>query len=141
MKPEGVLRGKIKSLIRDNGAYVIVSSGSSVSETSLDDRRKAMRDAVAGEDNAHDLHLDFLDRGRVATWVRSHPSLILWVREKIGRSVTGWRPYGNWAYAPGGVEEEYLLDGELRLRDETVSAHETLWEALQQHTWLNVTET
>jgi len=126
MKPEGALREKIKSLIRDKGAYVIVSPGSSVSDMALDDRRNAMRDAVADEDNAHDIHLDFFDRGRVATWVRSYPSMILWVREKIGRPVRGWRPYGNWAYSPSGVGEEYLLDPELRLRDETVSAHERL---------------
>ena len=57
---------------------MIVSSGSSTSDVALDDRRKAMRDAIADEENADDIHLDFLDRGRVATWVRSHPSLILW---------------------------------------------------------------
>lgn len=125
-KPKGVLREKIKSLIRNKGAYVIVSSGSSVSAVALDDRIKAMKDAVASEDNAHDLHLDFFDRGRVATWVRSHPSMILWVLGKIGKPMRGWRPYENWAYAPGGVGEEYLLDAELRLRDETVSAHKTL---------------
>ena len=126
MKPKGILRGKIKSLIRNKGAYVIVSSSSSISRTALDDRIKAMKDAVADEDSAYDIHLDFLDRNRVATWVRSHLSMILWVLGKIGKPMRGWRPYENWAYALGGVGEEYLLDGELRLRDETVSAHERL---------------
>ena len=63
--------------------------------------------------------MDFLDRGRVATWLRTHPSLILWVRNKIGRQLNGWRPYENWATAPGGIEEEYLLDDGLRMHDGT----------------------
>ena len=124
MKPEGILREKIKFLIDSKGAYVIVSSGASTSGTAHDDRINAMKKAVVAENNAHDLHLDFFDRGRVATWVRSHPSLILWVREKIGKPMRGWRPWENWAYAPSGVEEEYLLDGKLRLRDGTGSADE-----------------
>jgi hypothetical protein len=65
--------------------------------------------------------LDFLDRGRVATWLRMHPPLILWVRNKIGRQLIGWRPYENWAHAPGGIEEEYLLDDGIRLHDGTKS--------------------
>ena len=56
------------------------------------------------------LVAEFLDRGRVATWVRTHPSLILWVRNKIGRQLNGWRPYENWANAPGGIEEKYLWE-------------------------------
>lgn len=50
-----------------------------------------MREAIANEKNHQNLHLEFLDRGRIATWVRSHPSLILWVRNKIGRQLRGWR--------------------------------------------------
>ena len=45
-------------------------------------------------------------------------SLILWVRNKIGRQLNGWRPFENWANAPGGIKEEYLLDDGLRLHDD-----------------------
>jgi len=45
--------------------------------------------------------------------------LILWVRNNIGRQLNGWRPYENWANAPGGIEEEYLLDDGIRLHDGT----------------------
>jgi hypothetical protein len=76
-----------------------------------------MAEALAGEENQEDLYLDFLDRGRVATRLRSHPSLILWVRNKIGKPIKGWWPYENWANAPEGLEEEYLLDDGLRLHD------------------------
>jgi len=41
----------------------------------------------------------------------------LWVRSAIGRPLKGWRPYENWANAPGGITEEYLADDGLRLHD------------------------
>ena len=108
MRPKGALREEIKELIHANGAYIIVSSSGSTTDTALKNRIEAMKEAVADEENHEKLHLDFFDQGRVATWVRSHSSLILWVRNKIGRSLIGWRPYENWANTPGGVEEEYL---------------------------------
>ena len=117
MKPKDVLREEIKTLIKANGAYVIVSSTASTTEKTFRNRTDAMREAIKSEENYQNLHLDFLDRGRVATWVRIHPSLILWVRNKIGRQLNGWRPYENWANAPGGIEEEYLLDDGLRLHN------------------------
>lgn len=120
MRPKGVLRESIKALIKNNGAYIIVSSGSSTTDTALNNRLEGMKEAVATEEGCENLHLDFLDRGRVATWVRSqHPSLILWVRNKIGRPLDGWQSYGNWARAPSGINEEYILDDEIRLHDGT----------------------
>ena len=117
MRPKGLLRESIKALIQENGAYIIVSSAGFTTEKSLNNRINAMKEAVANEVDYQNLHLEFLDRGRVATWVRSHPSMILWVRNKIGKPLEGWQPYENWASAPGGVEEEYLLDDGLRLHD------------------------
>ena len=117
MRPKGSLREEIRSLLRERGAYVIVSSSGSTTETALNVRAKAMREAIEDEPNNEQLYLDFLDRGRVATWVRTHPFLVLWVRNKIGRPLQGWQPYGNWANTPTGVQEEYLLDDELRLFD------------------------
>lgn len=125
MKPNGKLRPKIRSLIEKQGAYIIVSSGSSVTETAYDDRIAAMKEAVANENGHQNLRVDFLDRGRIATWVRSHPSMILWVRKRIGREVKGWQPYGNWSKTPGG-DEEYILDEKLRLFDGTKTKDEGL---------------
>lgn len=132
MQSDGKLKPKIKHLIQKKGAYIIVSSGSNLTEKTYDARITAMKEAVANEDGHEDLQLDFLDRGRISTWVRSHPSMILWVRKRIGREVQGWQPYGNWAKAPGGAEEEYILDEKLRLfdgtkpQDEGVSVNEGL---------------
>jgi hypothetical protein len=52
----------------------------------------------------------------LATWVRRHPGLITWVKEKVGRALVGWRPYGPWSGAAEGVEAEYLFDDKLRLQ-------------------------
>ncbi len=126
MRPDGILREEIKALIQEKGAYIIVSSSGSTANTALRNRISAMKEAVVNEDNHQNLHLDFFDRGRVATWLRSHPSLILWVRNKIGRQLRGWRPYDNWANAPEGVDEDYLLDDGLRLHDGTKSKYKAL---------------
>jgi hypothetical protein len=83
MRPNRVLREEIRDLIQVNGAYIIISSSGSTTATALKSRVGAMTEAVADEANHKNLHLEFFDRGRLATWVRSHPSLILWVRNKI----------------------------------------------------------
>ncbi len=119
MRPKGILRDSIKELIQNGGADLIVSSKASTTEKTLKNRIAAMREALKNEENSQNLHVDFFDQGRVATWVRNHPALILWVRNKIGLTLQGWRPYENWSNAPGGIEEEYLLDDGLRLHDET----------------------
>lgn len=95
MRPKDVLREEIKTLIQENGAYIIVSSQGSTTASALKSRTDAMKKAVENEVNHQNLHVEFFDRGRVATWVRGHSSLILWVRNKIGRQLKGWRPYEN----------------------------------------------
>lgn len=121
MRPKGKLRKAIKTLINEDGAYIIVSSKASVTGTALEDRIEVMRKVVANESSHQQLHLDFLDRGRIATWVRSHSSLMLWVRNKIGRPLQGWQPYDNWANTPTGLQEEYIVDEELRFYDGKIS--------------------
>jgi len=116
MRPKGGLRESIKNLIQLRGAYLIVSSGSSTSDTALHDRIKAMKLAVSECENHENLHLDFLDSSRIASWVRKHPSIILWLRNKVGRPLKGWQPYGNWSGNSIDPTELYILDEKLRLR-------------------------
>ncbi len=116
MAPNGILRQAIRELATESGAYIIVSSKGATSDTALQDRRLAMTEAVAGIPQADCLVLDFYDRSRVATWVRTHPPLIPWVRERIGKPIQGWQSYGAWANAPEGVDEKYLLDEKVRIQ-------------------------
>ena len=126
MRPNGSLRESIKELLQGSGAYIIVSSSGSTAETALNNRKNTMKEAVTDEICHENLHVDFFDRGRIATWVRSHPSMILWVRIKIGKPLSGWRPYENWARTPGGVNEEYLIDNGLRLHDRDTGTGQVL---------------
>ena len=98
MRPRGKIRPVIRELAKLSGAYIIVSSNGSVSDSALRNRRKAMADAIKGITDAKNIALDFYDRGRVATWLRDHPGLIPWVRQKTGSSIRGWQSYGAWAY-------------------------------------------
>lgn len=116
MRPNGAVRPVIKELADNSGAYVIVSAAGSTSDSALQNRRKAMAEAVADLANANTLTLDFYDRTRLATWVRNHSGLVPWVRERAGKSIPGWRSYGPWAFAPGGVNDEYLLDDAVCIR-------------------------
>lgn len=115
MRPGGVIRSVIRELADKAGAYVIISSTGSTADSALHNRQNALRDALTGVDNADQLYTDFYDRTRLATWVRLHPGIITWVKEKVGRSLVGWHPYGPWSGATEGVDTEYLLDDKLRL--------------------------
>ncbi len=115
MRPGGSIRPSIRELAEKAGAYIVVSSKDSTTESSLRARRKAMGAAVADLPNPDALTLDFYDCGRIATWVRDHLGLIPWVRERIGRAVHGWRAYGPWAYGSDGDGGEYLLDPKPRV--------------------------
>jgi hypothetical protein len=115
MRPGGTLRPVLIELAAVSGAYIIVSSTGTTADLRLQDRRQAMRDALHDCPNADQLHLDFFDRTRLSDWVRDHPGLVLWVRERVGRALDGWRPFGPWSN-PGEQEDApYLTDGRLRI--------------------------
>jgi hypothetical protein len=115
MRPKNVIRPSIQNLADVGGAYIIVSAEGSTSDSALTSRRDAMNEAMKGVSNADQLLLDFYDRTRIATWVRSHEGLIPWVRELVGRAIPGWHSYDSWAYAPAPLTAEYLLDDKLRI--------------------------
>ncbi|MEF3367374.1 hypothetical protein V3H18_12590 [Methylocystis sp. 9N] len=118
MKPSstGVLRPIILELANTSGAYIIVSSNGSTSETALKNRRDAMAEALKGTLAETKLMLDFYDRNRVATWVRDHVGLIPWVRARIGKALSGWQSYGSWSLTPAGIDASYLADKQARIR-------------------------
>lgn len=121
MKPSGILREVIKELVDTNGAYIIISSQGSTADSALRNRVKAMRDALSELPNSSNIKVDFYDRDRVAVWVRSHPSIVLWIRERLGRSIQGWKSYGNWSNSPEGIESKYLYDKKIRLHNFSMS--------------------
>jgi hypothetical protein len=115
-KPGGVLRPVILELAAANGAYIIVSSTGSTSDSALTSRRNAMAEALKASTAEGKLAHDFYDRTRLATWVRDHSGLIPWVRARIGKAIPGWQSYGSWSLAPAGVDASYLADDQARIR-------------------------
>ena len=122
MRPKGILRPIIQELANRSAAYVIVSSQGSTAYPALRDRRDAMREAIRGIPNADALTLEFYDRSHIATWVREHGGVVLWVRLKIGKPLQGWRGYGQWAPGPRSESDTYLADEKLRLYTATKEA-------------------
>ena len=102
------LRPVIRQLAREQGAYIIISSGGNCSSSMLARRVDAMREALDGEVAHEQLYLDFYDCSRIAAWTRNHPAMVLWVREQVGRPLSGWRPFGSWTRVPAGVADRYL---------------------------------
>jgi hypothetical protein len=122
MAPDGVVLPSITELSKIGGAYIIVSSKSSLSDTSLKNRMTAMAEAVKGLASAASLKLDFYDGRRIATWVNQHAGLVPWVREKLGLPLSGWRPFEDWSSSPASVDSPYLLDGKTRLVGPTIES-------------------
>ena len=116
MRPEQELRDSIKRLAELDGAYIIVSSKGSLADTPLNDRREAMRDALADIPETSQLHVDFYDRQRLASWVNQNPGLVPWVRQRSGLPLSGWQSFNNWSSSPGAEDEEYFVDEHFRLR-------------------------
>jgi hypothetical protein len=124
MRPDGVLRPTIVELANHGGAYVIVSSEGSTADGALTRRKNAMRESTR-ELSSHPT-VDFYDRTRVASWVRCHAGLTVWVRRTIGRALPGWEPFGAWAYPRGGIAAEYLVQNGVRIRERPFKTDATL---------------
>ncbi len=91
MRPKGQLRPVIADLAKNNGAYIILSGAASTTDSALKERLAAMSAALHDCADAEKLSLQFYDSSHIATWVRAHPGIATWVREKIGRPLKGWR--------------------------------------------------
>ncbi len=115
MQTKGKLKETIKNLVKDGGAYIIASGNSSTTDKTLSNRKNAIREALDGLAEKENLFIDFYDQNRIASWTRCHPSMILWVRKKIGNPLLGWQPFRNWSKSNEDTDEEYFIDNEVRL--------------------------
>lgn len=110
MLEAGELKDSIKVLADDKGAYIIVSGKDSCSATMYKERLAGMKEALKTYGAGRELHLDFYGADRLALWLKSHPGVALWAREKLGKPLAGWRPYGRWASTPKADKDEFLAD-------------------------------
>lgn len=76
MCPSGSLLDSIVKLAIDQGAYIIVCSHS-ITVKEYNPRIAEMKKAIGNLDIA----VDYYHGGRIASWVKEHPSIMLWVRQ------------------------------------------------------------
>ena len=117
MCQDGILRPVIQELASMRGAYIIISSHGSTADGPLRSRLAAMREATSSIPGLPEIYLDFYDRDRLATWVRQYPGVATWVQDQLGKTMSGWQPYGNWSGRSDQTGTEYLFDEKTRLYD------------------------
>lgn len=106
----GQLSETISEQVSKGGSYIIVSLSDDCSPTMRKDRLEAMKGAVQSHSKSDLIHLDFYDRSKLALWLRQHPSVLLWVKEKLGQGYSGWKPYAAWSNPPSGVDDTLIDD-------------------------------
>ena len=110
---------------------MIASAGADCSEIMLKRRIDSMREAVADHSNGVELHLKFLDRNAISGWVSSHPSVAIWLRRYLKRSIlTGWQPFGRWSSTPQGETDDLICEEGLVFHFESGEEIRKLPEAL-----------
>lgn len=92
----GKFKPGIRALLEENGAYIIVV-GIGVTDRKYRARIKALSEIFDKHEKGKELTTEFFDSQRIATWVNSHPGIILWVKEKLGKPILGWHSYTSWA--------------------------------------------
>jgi len=105
---DGQLSATIAEQASKGGSYIIVSLSDDCSPTMRKNRLAAMQNAVQGDPNSDHIHLDFYDRSKLAQWLRQHPSVLLWVKGKLGQGYSGWRPYGSWSNPPRDEDDTLI---------------------------------
>lgn len=124
MRPKGILRPSIKTLIDQGGAYIIVSGQGTLTKSRLDERRRAIANACSSEANAGNLAVDFYDRDRLATWVNCYPGVATWVRTKANRALTGWSAIGDWIDTSVNKALPLIVNETACVEDETLPTSE-----------------
>lgn len=115
MAPKSILRPAINELANDTGAYVIVSTRDSLSDSSRLSRVKAMAECLANKGLSGKVVVDFYDCRKLADWVEQHPATANWILSVVGKPLDGWRPYSPWAYQESDIDSEYLVDDRVKV--------------------------
>ena len=110
MCPKGALSPTISEQSRIGGSYIIVSLDDDCTNRPMrSDRLEAMQQAVQYDPNSDRIHLDFYDRSKLLQWLRQYPAVVLWVRGVLGKSYSGWQPYGRWSHPPAKDDDTLIL--------------------------------
>lgn len=117
MRPGGKLRQVIGELADHGGAYIIASAQGTTADTFLKKRREAMSSALGSHRSKGDLLVEFYDRVRLANWANQYLGTAAWVRQTIGKPLSGWVSVGRWAGSKVSGPNAFLVDDEATLVD------------------------
>ena len=108
MSPKGQLRPIFHELAKRNGCYVIVSLADDPTDWRLTQRLDAMRKELAPVENEGNLHLDFYGCGKLSQWLRRHPGVQLWLHDRLGIALRGWKSFGRWTHVPPDDDDRLI---------------------------------
>ena len=108
MSPKGQLRPIFRELAERNGCYVIVSLADDPTDSRLTQRLNAMRGQVSPVEVDGNLHLDFYGCGKLSQWLRRHPGVQLWLHDRLGMPLRGWKSFGRWTYVPSDDDDRLI---------------------------------
>ena len=108
MSPKGELRPIFEELAGYAGCYIIVSLKDDPTETMRAIRLTEMKRQGEPLQKRANLHVKFYGRSELAQWLRQHPGVQLWLRERLGIPFEGWRPFGRWTAVPPGQNDELI---------------------------------
>lgn len=98
-----------QELADSGGAYVIVSSKEDLAYRQRNNRIEEMK-AILEENGFGTVHYSFIDSQQLASWVRQHPSITILVKNWLGRSFSGWKPYGDWTEVQNDESRIFKID-------------------------------
>ena len=108
MSPKGTLRPVFSALTDTNGCYIIVSLDDDPTDKWATARLDAMRAQLEPVRSRGDLRTDFYGRAELANWLRQHPGVQLWARDKLGIPLDGWKPFGRWTTTPPSDDDALI---------------------------------
>ncbi|MCY4378733.1 MAG: hypothetical protein OXC39_02740 [Candidatus Dadabacteria bacterium] len=110
MSPKGQLRPVFSELARNNGCYIIVSLHDDLVSRKVNAREKTMRKQLETIKEQGDLQVRFYGCSELANWLRQYPAVQLWARERLGISLSGWKPFGRWSTTPPHVNDDLICE-------------------------------
>ncbi len=110
MCPKGQLRPVFSELARNNGCYIIVSLRDDLVSRKVNAREKTMREQLETIKEQGDLQVRFYGCNELANWLRQYLAVQLWVRERLGIQLNGWRRFGRWSTTPPLVNDDLICE-------------------------------
>ena len=134
---EAIARGRVKPMVRsvlEQGGHYILLCARRYPQEAIDRRERAIHEALrdAGLPVPPE-RISFRDADMIALWVNAHPSVALWVREKVGLPRVGW--FASWSHWRGRSEHAVPWVEDPRLPELRGAIRERL---TQRGSWLRV---